>query len=90
MSEDLGETWAIDIGNWWSNIAVEDALRARHIPWQKKSELTALAATDGDGEWLTTPDLEDAVWGADFDGIGRKNDDGAWEKKAEWKQCWGL
>ena len=90
MSDDLGETWAIDIGNWWKNLKDDDKLLARRIPWTKKSELAKMAQGDaGDAGWLTTPKVKDAVWGADFDGIGRK-DAGTWERKADWKVCWGM
>ena len=90
MSEDLGQTWAIDIGNWWKNIEDADALRAVQIPLKSKADLESLAGQNGGGKWLTTKNVENAVWGADFEGIARKDDSGKFVGRATWKRCWGM
>ena len=43
----------------------------------------------GATKWLMTEKVDDAVWAADFNGIAKKNQD-KFEKKADWKVCWGL
>ena len=53
---------------------------------QSRSDLEKIA---GATKWLMTEKVDDAVWAADFNGIAKKNQD-KFEKKADWKVCWGL